>query len=105
MFDKKRTRENKIHDLSTFPPCRQVLEYHSRRSNAIAYIWKHSLSSNVDYPNTIECGWEVNGDIHWIDECFPEEVEDILLHNTINVSDNEYIGSDVESEIDLEEEF
>ena len=105
MFDKKRTRENKIPDLSTFPPCRQVFEYHSRRSNAIAYIWKRSLSSNADYQNIIECGWEVDGDIHWINECFPKQIEDILLDDTIDVSDDEYIESDIESEIDLEEEF
>ena len=105
MFEKKRLREHKIPDLSTFPPCKQVLRYHSSRSNAIAFIWKQSLINNIDFPNVIECGWCVNSDIHWIDDSFPSQVEDILFDNSVN-SDDEDFGSDVESDDDDEfEEF
>ena len=61
-------------------------------------MWKQSLINNINFPNIIECRWYVNSDIHWIDDSFPSQVEDILIH--------EDFGSDVESEDDDEfEEF
>lgn len=101
MFTKKHKRENKVPDLSTFPPCHQVLEYHSKRSNAIAYIWKHSTCSQVDDFDLQEAGWEINSDIHWFDECFPVDIEDIVINEDDIDSDidsnDEFMGSDVES--------
>ena len=97
MFEKKRLREHKTPDLSTFPPCEQVLGYHSSRSNAIDFIWKQSLINNIDFPNVIECGWCVNSEIHWIDDSFPSQVEDILFDDSVN-SDYEDFESDVESD-------
>ena len=103
MFEKKQCRDNKIPDLSTLPPCHQVLQYHIKRSNVITYIWKQSLATNVDYPNITECRWEVNGDIHWADGTFPDQVENILFEENDSDSDDDYCGSDVESEDDLDE--
>ena len=103
MFEKKSRCQNKVPDLASFPPCHKVLLHHSKRSNAIAYIWKHSLSANIDYPEINECGWELDGSIHWVDECFPFEVEEILVDDTEEGTDDEFIGSDVESESDDEE--
>ena len=37
----------KLPDLSTFPPCHQVWQYHIKRPNAIIFIWKQSLALTV----------------------------------------------------------
>ena len=39
IFEKKHKRHNKIIDLSLFSPCRSVLRLHSKRANAVAYLW------------------------------------------------------------------
>ena len=43
LFEKKHKRENKIADLSSPPPCQEVLRYHCQRANYVAYIWRHSF--------------------------------------------------------------
>ena len=40
---KKYTRQNKVVDLSSLPPCNQVLQLHTARANTIAAIWKSSV--------------------------------------------------------------
>ena len=39
IFEKKHKRHNKIIDLSLLPPCKSVLRLHSKRANAVAYLW------------------------------------------------------------------
>ena len=85
MFEKKQCRENKITDLSTLPPCHQVLQYHIKRSNVITYIWKQSLATNVDYPNKTECRWEVTSlsPGHFKHSCLAVRLIGVSLHQPI----------------------
>ena len=39
IFEKKRQKENKIVDMAALPPCESVLHLHSKRANAVAYMW------------------------------------------------------------------
>ena len=39
-FTKKYSKENKIVDLSTLPPCSSVLRLHTMRANLVSFIWK-----------------------------------------------------------------
>ena len=68
-----------------------TLQYHIKR-----------LANNVDYRNITECGWELNGDIHWADEIFPDQVQNILFEKKYSDSDGDYCGS-VKCEDDLNE--
>ena len=42
-------------------------------------IWKQSLSAIFDMPELFNCGWTVEGEICWIENAFPSELEDILF--------------------------
>ena len=35
MFKRKQAREHKVVDLSTLPPCKEVLSYHTRIANLV----------------------------------------------------------------------
>ena len=81
MFEKKTRGQHKVPDLSTFPPCQSVFIYHCKRSNTIAYLWKQMLTNLIDCADISLNGWEQDGSIHWVDEHFPCEIEDILVQN------------------------
>ena len=66
IFEKKCKKEGKIVDLANLPPCRSVLKLHILRAYYVAKVWK--------------CSFRENGSIKWVDEVFPNDVEEILLH-------------------------
>ena len=76
---KKYAQENKVIDLSTLPPCRSVLKLHTERANTVAAIWKRPVIAVVEVPELTQCGWTREGEVRWIEEEFPDELEDILL--------------------------
>ena len=50
----KRQKENKITDMAAFPPCESVLRLHSKRANAVAYMWRNAVNSIPKFPNLEE---------------------------------------------------
>ena len=64
----------------------------------VAYLWNKSLVSQLNYPTITDNGWNVDGSIHWLDEHFPEDIENVLLDEDLDdMTDDDY-GSEVESE-------
>ena len=78
LFEKKHKRENKIADLSSLPPCQEVLRYHCQRANYVAYIWRHSFQPIIQLEDVENHGWFQSGDIFWFNLAFPDDVEDML---------------------------
>ena len=76
--------------LSLLPPRRSSLQLHCKRSNYVAKMWQSSLSCNIDPDNIQNHGWSENGDIIWIDEAFPENIESI--NDEISDEDEDEIG-------------
>ena len=87
MYEKK----GKIQDLSLLPPCRSSLQLHCKRSNYVAKMWQSSLSCNIDPDNIQNHDWSENGDIIWIDEAFPENIQSILVYDEISDEDKDKI--------------
>ena len=95
MLDKKYTEKNKVIDLSLLPPCESALMLHCKRANYVAKTWKSDLNLIVSAPEIYENEWRVTGGIEWVEQIFPEVVDDILM-------DDEYeetydFDSDIES--------
>ena len=74
LFEKKH-RGKKCPDLAMIPSCGSVLRYHTKRANTIAYIWRNSISKdiNVEYQE-----WNSDGKITKMDSAVPPQIEDIL---------------------------
>ena len=49
-----RQKENKITDMAAFPPCESVLRLHSKRANAVAYMWRNAVNPIPKFPNLEE---------------------------------------------------
>ena len=46
-------------DLSTFPPCRQVLAQHIKRINLQVCIWRRALNPFLEIPSPLDHGYHV----------------------------------------------
>jgi len=115
IFQKKNQRENKITDLALLPPCTSVLKLHATRSNAVAYLWRNSASPRIEFPSIEESGWTHTGEIFWVYDAFPLDVEKLLTsEDDSNNSDEEdddesadsieeyELGSDIDSDDELD---
>ena len=104
IFNQKYKRENKVPDLSSLPPCQQALYYHSKRSNLVAYIWRKSQQPSFDLPDISEYGWFADGQIQWIDDAFPEDVEHLLLNDENYEDENdEFYDSEIDSDDNIDQ--
>ena len=97
IFDRKHHRENKIIDMSSLPPCTTVLHLHAKRANAVAYLWRNSVNPTIEFPSLEQNGWFITGDIQWVEEVFPDMIEELL--NEESDEDDDYdCGSDINTD-------
>ena len=54
----------------------------------------------IGFPSLTENGWTTTGDIEWIEEAFPAEVEELITRDEDNDENEDDYGSDVESSDD-----
>ena len=105
IYEKKYNKENKVIDMATLPPCNSVLRLHILRSNMVAALWKRSMIANIEMPDITQHGWDVNGNINWVEEVFPTDVEDILLHEEYEDLDDYLDENDGKSDNDDEDDY
>ena len=96
IFEKKQQKENKIIDIAALPPCESVLHLHSKRANAVAYMWWNAVKPIVEFPNLEESNWYLNGDIQWVDDVFPPTIEQ-LLSNEISENKNDIDDEEIKN--------
>ena len=102
-----------IIDLSLLPPSKSVLHLHFERANYVARIWKLAGTAIVSPPSPTGCGWDVDGDVEWIEDMFPDHITTLFLglemdsesddsESEDSDSDDEHYG---EEESDGEEDY
>ena len=91
--------------MATLPPCNSVLRLHILRSNMVAASCKRSMIANIEMPDITQHGWDVKGNINWVEEVFPTDVEDILLHEEYEDLDDYLDENDGVSDNDDEDDY
>ena len=71
-FFKKYQNLYKIGDMSTLPPCLEVLKLYLQRSLYIAALWKQSTVFLPILPNMNAFGRNDDGSIKWVNEIYPK---------------------------------
>ena len=56
-------------------------------------------------PEISQYGWDLDRNIQWVEDVFPTDVEDILLHEEYEKLDEYLDENDGESDIDDEEDY
>ena len=64
-------------------------------------IQKSAVHPNVVLLDFRVCGWKENGELLWIDEHFPKDIEEIMFDS--RYQDQYYHGSENESNDELDE--
>ena len=95
IHSKKLRQENKVVDLATLPPCKSVLKLHILRANAVAKIWKCTNAPIINVPDLKDHGWNSDGEIQWLDDAFPDDINEMLFDPPFN--DEIEFGSEDES--------
>ena len=104
LFKCKNESYNKFIDLALLSPCQNVLKLHSERANFVAYLWKQSLSLMVNIPNHNEHGWDTNCEISWVEQEFPNDIEDILFKGNNDESCDDDHGDDIPRDDECEQD-
>ena len=86
IFWDKYSKDKKVVELCMLPPCFGNLELHLKRSNYVAYIFRHAnrLQLNLDQPSLH--GWSETP-FRWMDEYFPNDSHAVLI--TANEEESE----------------
>ena len=100
LFDRKYLNKEKIIDISLLPPCQSALKLHILGANVVARIWNCAGESMVEMPDLTEHGWHSDLTTKWIEQAFPNEVEEILLQCDDEMSFEEEEESDDDSSIE-----
>ena len=72
--------------MATLPPCNSVLRLHILRSNMVAALWKRSMIANIEMPDITQHGWDVNGNINWVEEVFPRMLKIFCYTKNMKIS-------------------
>ena len=83
LFDCTYSREDKIIDLFSIPPCRSFLRLDSLSANAVAKIWNDADQRTVHLPDLTLHRWNQDFRIRWFDDAFPQNVINILMDPTL----------------------
>ena len=100
LFQQKQ-KKGVIIDLSLLPPSKSALHLHFESANYVARIWKLVGTAMVSLPSLTSCGWDVDGDMEWIEDMFPDYITTLFLGLEIdsesgNSSESEDSDSDDE---------
>ena len=102
LFKRKNESYNKIIDLALLPPCQNLLKLHSKRAKFVAYLWKQSLSPMINIQNDNE--HDTNCEISWVEQEFPNDIEDILFKGNTDESRDDDHGDDIPSDDECEQD-
>ena len=91
IFQNVYEKKGKIIDLSLLPPCRESLVLQSERCNHVAKIWRSCLKGDMQHEDISNHGWTVDGEIDWVKESFPDDIQAILVNEN---GDNDDIYSE-----------
>ena len=104
LFWTRLRKNDRVPDLATLPPCSSVLRKHISRAHYVAKMWRRAgqpVQSLDSYENN---GWLPDGNIDWVDEIFPENIETLFSAKPDSDDEIENIEEDDGELTDIEEE-
>ena len=79
-----------ISDLALLPPCKDNLKLHISRANYVANMYLNAIELHRCLDDPIYHRWKQCGTVQWRDDCFPENINDVL--ETFDRKDYDYVS-------------
>ena len=79
-----------ISDLALLPPCKDKLNLHISRANYVANMYLNAIELRTCFDDPIYHRWKQEGTVQWEDDCFPENITDVL--ETFVGKDDDYVS-------------
>ena len=100
IFWDKYNKNGKIVDLCMLPPCLGNLSLHLKRSNYVAYIFRHSNNLQLNLEPPSHHGWS-DTCVEWMKEHFPSDIHSVLIsENQTKKESEEEVFEDEEEDLD-----
>ena len=93
-------KKQKTVELIMLPPCSRNLEFHTRRSNYVANLYSEANRLMMLFDSPSLHGWTANAEYEWTDQCFPDDVRDLLLLSRLD----DEVDFDKDSEEDISDD-
>ena len=77
IFQNVHEKKGKIIDPYLLPPCHESLVLRSDRCNYVPKIWRLCLKNDMQHEDISNHGWTVDGEIGWVKESFPDDIQAI----------------------------
>lgn len=77
IFWNRLRKKGKVIELALLPPCSATLRKNTARAHYIAKIWRNATESLQCLDSFQYNGWLEDGNIDWIDQMFPDDLEDV----------------------------
>ena len=87
-------------DLFLIPPCSRNLTLHIRRSNYVANMYSEANRLMMLLESPSLHGWNANGEPEWTEQCFPDDLHDLLLQEHVDEEQNSDKDEEEESSDD-----
>ena len=87
-----------IIDLVLLPPCKGNLQLHISRANYVANIYVNAIRLNMCLDDPEDHGWKSDGAVEWIEDCFPDNVSQVLRDCELNENNSEIDDDDEEDD-------
>ena len=81
LYKAKFEKKEKVIDLSLLPPCWDSLQLHTFRANYVARRYRLSEEAIINEPRKELHGWFEDGQINWVKQAFPEDIELLLVED------------------------
>ena len=75
IFWNRLRKKGKVIDFALLPPCSATLRKNTARAHYIAKIWRNAIESLQCLDSFQYNGWLEDGNIDWIDQMFPDDLE------------------------------
>ena len=102
--DKKYIKGRKVIDMALLPSCNSSLLLHIKHSNHVSKIWRSTLTSWLDAEEISKNAWLPDGLTYWVDDIFPQEIEECdpeyIGNNNFDEEDGKLLSDDDDSDYD-----
>ena len=104
LFWMRLRKNDRVPDLATLPPCSSTLRKHTTRAHYVAKIWRRAGVPIQSLDHFEHNGWLPDGNIDWVHEIFPENIETLFFSRDDTEEDYEEIQEDNRDLTDVEDE-
>ena len=104
LFWSRLRKNGKVVDLALLPPCASTLRKHTDRADYVGKMWRNAKEPLQNLDSFVDNGWLEDGNIDWIEQMFPDDLEHIFMNTESFGNDDDSVAIELNDLSDIEDE-